>query len=215
MSWKSILSNAALGLLLVCQSAAASQDRAQPLLRDQAAIAALKEGGYVVYLRHGHTDPGRDTRLDHPEDCTRQRNLSAQGVEQSRVMGQAIVALGIPVTTVLASPLCRTRITAELALGTVRLEPELLSYSNMPPRQLNATHAFVRQQLAMPVAKGANVFLVGHSPAFDAATQKLQPPEFQEKRFLGEGDAALIRADGKGGFELVGHIGVNAWIGNH
>jgi phosphohistidine phosphatase SixA len=183
-----------------------------PLLRDQAAIQALKEGGYVVYLRHGHTLPGKDTDLSRLNDCSTQRNLSPQGTEQSRAIATALVRLKIPVTTVAASPFCRTRATAQLALGAAPVEMRLASWTDMPAAQRDATNSFVRIQFATSVAKGANVFLVGHSPPFDAATQQLQPPEFKDKPFLEEGDAALIQANGKGAYALVGHINVKSWI---
>lgn len=204
---------AAIALLVAgCQSSQTATPNAAPLLRDQAAIQALKDGGYVVYLRHGQTLAGKDTdfaRLDH---CDTQRNLSPQGAEQSRAMAAAIARLKLPVTSVAASPFCRTRATAQLALGAAPAEPALASWTDMPTAQRDANNAFVRRQFATLVPSGSNVFLVGHSPPFDAATQPQQPPEFKDKPFLEEGDAALIRADGRGGFRLVGHIGVKSWI---
>jgi phosphohistidine phosphatase SixA len=202
---------ASLLLLAACESAGPERSAATPLLRDQAAIEALKAGGYVVYLRHGETDSGRDSDFDRLDNCVTQRNLSPRGEEQSRQMGATIRRLAIPVTSVAASPFCRTRKTAELAFGSAPLEAALTSYTDMPPTQRDATNGFVRKQFATAVPAGTNLFLVGHSPPFDAATQHLQPPQFKDKVFLKEGDAAVIRADGQGGYALVGHITVKSW----
>lgn len=199
---------AALLLLAACESAG---PKAATLLRDQAAIEALKSGGYVVYLRHGETDSGTDSNFDHLDNCATQRNLSARGQEDSRKMGMMIGRLAIPVTSVATSPFCRTRATAQLVLGSAPIEPALTSYTDMPAAQRDATNGFVRRQFATPVPAGANFFLVGHSPPFDAATQHLQPPQFRDKVFLKEGEAALIRADGQGGYALAGHISVKSW----
>lgn len=197
--------------LAACDAVGPMPAASPPLLRDKAAIETLKAGGYVVYLRHGHTDPGKDSNFDRLDDCATQRNLSARGQEESRMAGAAIKRAAIPVTSVAASPFCRTRATAQLVLGSAPVEAKLTSYTDMPAAQRDASNEFVRRQFATPVAAGANVFLVGHSPPFDAATQQLQPPEFKDKAFLNEGDAAVIRADGRGGYALIGHIGVKSW----
>lgn len=204
-----VIGAAMLLLLAACETPGAG--RPSPLLRDDAAIEALKAGGYVVYLRHGETDSGRDSDFDRLDNCVTQRNLSPRGEEQSRQMGATIRRLAIPVTSVAASPFCRTRKTAELAFGSAPLEAALTSYTDMPPTQRDATNGFVRRQFATAVPAGTNLFLVGHSPPFDAATQHLQPPQFKDKVFLKEGDAAVIRADGRGGYALVGHITVKSW----
>jgi phosphohistidine phosphatase SixA len=195
-----------------CQPSHDAGQNAAPLLRDQAAIEALKDGGYVVYLRHGHTLAGKDSDFTRLDNCDTQRNLSPQGADQSRAMAAAIARLKLPVSSVAVSPFCRTRATAQLALGAAPIEPALASWTDMPATQRDAANSFVRRQFATPVTKRSNVFLVGHSPPFDAATQQLQPSEFKDKPFLEEGDAALIQADGKGGFRLAGHIGVKSWI---
>ena len=53
-------------------------------------VEALREGGYVVYLRHAATDRSKedDPVLD-LDDCATQRNLSEDGRDQSREIGEA------------------------------------------------------------------------------------------------------------------------------
>jgi hypothetical protein len=88
----------------------------------------LRRGGYVLAFRHAatgsETDSGGDLR-----DCSRQRNLSAEGRDQARGIASAFERLGIPVGAVLASPYCRTRETARLAC----VRPPLCSMPTIRP----------------------------------------------------------------------------------
>lgn len=196
-------------LLAACETS--GPERPAALLRDEAAIEALKSGGYVVYVRHGETDSNKDSDLERLENCATQRNLTPRGEEQSRQMGAAIRRLAIPVTSVAASPFCRTRNTAEQAFGSAPLETALTYYGSMPAARLQATHDFVRRQFATMAPAGSNVFLIGHGPPFDVATQRIQRPQMRDRVYLREGDAALVKADGQGGYSLAGHISVKSW----
>src|SRR5258708_31801027 len=85
---------------------------------DPSLLAKLREGGYVLYMRHTSTDFSQnDTSSRSFEDCANQRNLTDKGRDEARAIGQHIKRLRIPVGTVLASPFCRTMETARLAFG--------------------------------------------------------------------------------------------------
>src|SRR5438105_4912691 len=87
-------------------------------------LAALKDGGLILYFRHTSTDFGQnDDQMSGYEDCARQRNLTEKGREEARQIGAAIRRLGIPVGEVLASPFCRTRETAQLMFGRATVSP--------------------------------------------------------------------------------------------
>jgi phosphohistidine phosphatase SixA len=138
---------------------------AAPITAEAAAplIAALREGGLTVYMRHAITDRAQiDTgRLG---DRAGQRNLSAAGRAQATRLGQAIRALGIPIGTVLASPVFRAADTAELAFGAdgYRIEPFLTADDYTPDAALLAANiARTRARLAEQPARG-NDILVGH-----------------------------------------------------
>lgn len=93
---------------------------------EQEIWAALKEGGYVVLIRHAITDPG----IGDPDnfklgDCSTQRNLSAQGRADAKRIGEAFRRQGIPVSEVLSSRWCRCIDTAQLAFGKVTPSPML------------------------------------------------------------------------------------------
>ena len=85
-------------------------------------LARLRSGGLVVMFRHAATDRSDD---DDPEvdldDCTTQRNLTAEGRADARRIGASFRDLRIPVGPVWASPYCRARDTAELAFGGSRV----------------------------------------------------------------------------------------------
>jgi phosphohistidine phosphatase SixA len=86
----------------------------------------LREGGFVLLLRHAQTVPGTG---DPPgftlDDCSTQRNLSDEGREQARRIGARLRKERVPVGRVLTSAWCRCRETARLLeLGPVEhLQP--------------------------------------------------------------------------------------------
>src|SRR5262249_13150370 len=85
---------------------------------DEATITKLKSGGNVHALRHSPTRrEQRDTEGEHFEDRAAQRNLSKDGEAQAAGFGKAIATLGIPIGSVLASPMWRCRDTAQIAFG--------------------------------------------------------------------------------------------------
>lgn len=91
--------------------------------------AAAQPAGRVILLRHARTEPGigdpPDFRLG---DCRTQRNLSAEGREQSRRLGAALKAAGLVPQRVRSSQWCRCIDTAELAFGSAEPWPALNSF---------------------------------------------------------------------------------------
>jgi len=78
-------------------------------------IKALQSGGHIIYMRHGATDhKQKDSKRSDMTDCKSQRNLSAQGIQESKKIAQAIKSLAIPIGKVFSSPYCRTRDTAKI-----------------------------------------------------------------------------------------------------
>lgn len=97
----------------------------------QDAAARLAQGGYLMMIRHARTEPGLG---DPPNfrigDCATQRNLSADGREQSRAIGAMLREAGIRIATVRSSQWCRCRDTAQLAFGDHEPWPALNSFFN-------------------------------------------------------------------------------------
>jgi phosphohistidine phosphatase SixA len=78
-------------------------------------VPMLKQGGYVLVLRHGATD---DSQTDvYPfvfDDMRKQRRLSDQGRKVARDMGSALKTLGISIGQVYSSKLNRAIETGSL-----------------------------------------------------------------------------------------------------
>lgn len=96
-------------LALVAAPAAASLEEA---------LAALKEGGRVLLMRHATTEPGVGDPPDFDlDDWTTQRNLDARGRAEARRLGEAIGAAGIRIDRALSSAWRRCGETAEILLA--------------------------------------------------------------------------------------------------
>ena len=127
-------------------------------------LAALREGGFAIYVRHARTDfSQQDSDLRDLTNCATQRNLSVEGRAQARLIGESIGALAIPIGDVLRSELCRTRETAELAFGRATPTPDLTSFASTgSAAEQRARVEALRRLLATPPAPGTNTVLVGH-----------------------------------------------------
>jgi phosphohistidine phosphatase SixA len=191
----------ALLLALLVPAAALAQSATTPALGGADLLAALRAGGHVVYFRHADTDHSQnDQRMTSVEDCTTQRNLSEQGREHARALGDAIHALGIPIGTVLASPLCRTVETAMLAFGAARKSPAVREGGPLPPGSPGRFPA-LRALLSTPVAPGTNTVVVGHAYPYYTLVGG---------QYLSEGEADVLRPRGAD-FEVVARVGLAQW----
>src|SRR5688500_12582170 len=96
---------------------------AQP---DADLMRQLREGGYVLYLRHASTDMSRnDANMKSYEGCASRRDLTDAGRAEARAIGEHVRRLQIPIGEVLASPFCRTMDTARLAFGRAQATNEV------------------------------------------------------------------------------------------
>jgi phosphohistidine phosphatase SixA len=190
-----------LALALACWSAVAGAADPPPTKAGAALRDALAHGGYVLYFRHAATDFGQsDERMSGYEDCAQQRNLTERGRADARAIGAAIRQLHIPVATVLASPFCRTRETAELIFGHASPDARV---RGGPARTDDAQrYAALRALLSTPVPAGSNTVIVSHGNPFHAVAG---PP------YLAEGEAAVVEPLGAGGFRIVARVPAEGW----
>src|SRR5438067_13704915 len=78
-------------------------------------VPELRKGGYVLFVRHPQTNPDQaDTDPLNLDNVKAQRQLSDEGRQQARALGEAFRALKIPVGKVVASKFYRAREAAEL-----------------------------------------------------------------------------------------------------
>ena len=191
----------ALSLALLAPAAALAQSATTPALGDAELLAALRAGGHILYFRHADTDHSQnDERMTSAEDCTTQRNLSERGREHARALGEAIRALGIPIGTVLASPLCRTVETAMLAFGAAQKAPAVREGGPLPPGSPGRFPA-LRVLLSTPVPPGTNTVVVGHAYPYYTLVGG---------QYLSEGEADVLRPRGAD-FEVLARVGLAQW----
>jgi phosphohistidine phosphatase SixA len=196
MNLKQGVSYAILGIAAatIMHSAAATEIQGQQML------AALKSGGYVVYLRHAITDTAKSDRDPVTfGDCSTQRPLSEPGRSLARSIGETIKTKGIRIDEVLASPYCRAEETAALAFPGAKMKPlPMLAYSlAMPKEQAVKAAAELKSVLAAAPVPGTNTVIVGHTSNLKEAAG-IWPKK--------EGGAVVFHPDGHGGFALVGTI---------
>jgi hypothetical protein len=197
-AWSKILKRIVLGALAasLLSAVAAAALAIREETTEEALIADLRQGGYVVYLRHAQRYKGPPDLLypDSPPaafaDCTHQRNLTPYGMQQAALLGEQLRRAGVMIGLVLAHPECRTRDTAMLAFGRARLDKRLF-YPD-----------FVRHALGVAPRRGTDTILVGGENALR------QIVGFQ----IDPAEMAIFRPDGHGGATLVGLLQLEDWF---
>ena len=127
-------------------------------------IAALRQGGFVLYLVEGSTDQTRADRLPgaDPSECAAQRPLTTEGRHQMVRVGEALRRARIPVGEVRVSPACRSVDAAEAAFGREYVVDERLLYvAAMTTDAKQPLLATLRRWLSAAVAGGTNRLLLG------------------------------------------------------
>jgi phosphohistidine phosphatase SixA len=162
---------------------------------DEALWALLRGGGQVVLLRHAATDMQQRDQMGAPlADCSRQRNLTDDGREDSRLIGEVFRARGLPVGRVLSSAYCRCLDTARLAFG--RAEPWLALQQSLTDKELQAQRAAEIRALAGVPPTGGNLILVSHQSLIRVVTG-IQ---------IAEGELLILTPRGGGVFDIAGRI---------
>ena len=181
---------AAAGVLAVGPLALPQLAQASGLALPEAA-RRLARRPHVLLMRHAITEPGVGDppgyRLD---DCASQRNLSAEGREQSRRIGAALRAAGVALGEVRSSAWCRCRDTAQLAFDRHDVWPALNSFFDdreREPARTAALRAFVAAHAGTVVP-----MMVTHQVNITAATGL----------YTGFGQVVAVPADGSPAFAL-------------
>ena len=179
-------------------------------LKGLAVLAAIRKGGYNLYMRHGAALDGHDaaTLAQMPkwwETCTLQRNLSATGREQARKVGAALRQLNVPIESVKAGQFCRTRDTAhamKLGSGAVEITEDL--NHQMGQRVGFDVGAARFAQLAVAPPAGTNVLMISHTHGSSRAAERVMVQ-------IQEAEIVMYLPDGHGGAEPVARIAAADW----
>jgi phosphohistidine phosphatase len=109
----------------------------------------------LYLVRHG---VAAERGEDYPDDS--KRPLTEDGISRLRKEAKALDALGIKLEHIIASPLVRTRQTADVLAETMKSKPSVSTSDALAPA---GTPASVLQELSRHMRTGT-LALVGHEP---------------------------------------------------
>jgi hypothetical protein len=172
-------------------------------------VSDLKQGGYVIVLRHVATDDRQqDVYPFQFENMAAQRQLSDKGRENARQLGAAFSRLGIPIGDVYTSKLNRAAETGKLVSGKEVMTSAQLTDSGAgsasamarPGGGGNAELGRALCQLANTAPKsGTNTILVTHKTNIGDAFGK----DFGDVQ---EGEASIFKPSPSGEPSLVARV---------
>ena len=165
-------------------------------------VEELKDGGYVIVVRHTATEEGGVDDPTKLEDCEPQRELTDEGRQQARDLGKAIDDLDIPIGQAVASPYCRTKETATLAFGEDQVTTdEVLLPLPGTGKPGNDEAIAAAAELVGQEPEDGNTVLVTHISVIEPVTGAT--PE--------EGGSAVFVPEGDGEFRIVAEIAPGGW----
>ena len=91
-------------------------------------IKELKEGGKLIFIRHAYAPGSGDPQNFNLYDCSTQRNLSKNGREQSKIIGNVFLKNKIDTKNVYSSEWCRCKETASIAFKSYETKKFLNSF---------------------------------------------------------------------------------------
>jgi phosphohistidine phosphatase SixA len=168
-------------------------------------LSELQKGGYVIYFRHTQTEKDyADQVKANVDDCSTQRVLSEDGVQQALEIGDSFAASEVPVGKVTTSEYCRAWTTAALAFGDYEKDSALnfLPFEDYTDEQMEQMKANVTPLLTAVPEDGTNDVIVGHDDIFESATGIYPDPQ---------GMAYVLKPDGNGGFEVMANVLPEEW----
>jgi phosphohistidine phosphatase SixA len=177
--------------------------RTQPL-HGEALVKALRQGGYVIVMRHTSSPreaPNKETA--NADNVKVERQLDETGRTTAIAMGKAVRELKIPIGEVFTSPTYRALETVRYAqLGNPQPRAELGDNGQSMQGGTEAQAVWLRKK-ATEFPKGTNTIMVTHLPNLRGAFPQLGDVE--------DGEALVFGPDGKGGATVVGRIKIEEW----
>lgn len=181
----------------------------QSIYGQSSLISDLRQGGYVIYFRHGTKAKKANPTVQLPESLKNclipNEPLAPTGINQMKKIGADFRQLKIPVGKIYASPVCRCAESAWYGFGQMEIKPELdgiIPEGMTDQTPLNEKLAItMRRKLSTLPAKGTNTILVAHSSNLSALTGIS----------LEEGEAAIFKPNGVGGFSYTERLKPEAW----
>jgi phosphohistidine phosphatase SixA len=161
----------------------------------EALYAAIREGRAIAMMRHAIAPGGGDPSNFRIDDCSTQRNLSQEGRDQAKRIGEAFRANGITQAQVVTSQWCRCVDTAELLeSGKIEELPALNSFfetRDRGPAQTKALREYLMQR-----STTKPLILVTHQVNITALTGE----------FASSGEVIVFSMDDKGEVTVLGSL---------
>jgi len=156
---------------------------------------AVARGGHVLLMRHALAPGGGDPAGFRLDDCATQRNLSSEGQDQARRIGDAFRRAGVTQAQVFSSRWCRCLETGRLlALGQVTPLPALDSFFSNRGREGEQTSKVLSWIKAADLS--TPLVLVTHQVNITALTGV----------FPGSGEIVVARRMPDGELKVVGRL---------
>ena len=95
---------------------------------DEKLVNSLKEGGKLIFIRHAYAPGNGDPKNFSLKNCSSQRNLNQEGIDQSKKIGLFFTQNKIQIDRVLSSEWCRCKDTAKYAFNDYKTFDALNSF---------------------------------------------------------------------------------------
>ena len=177
-----------------------------PALAQPDWVTALRNGGYVLVMRHGATHQDQaDTDPLNLANVTKQRQLNDAGRAKAKEIGAAMKKLGIPVGQVITSQYFRAIETGRLlGFGEPQTTADVAEGGQVVTPIENNRRTTALRKLAATAVPGTNVVVVSHKPNILDAFGK----DWFDIR---EGEISIFKPDGSGGYKLVARVQADEW----
>ena len=170
-----------------------------------AIIKQLREGGYVLFMRHGNSDTSRTDRLPSVDlnDCSTQRPLTEEGRHVAASVGKEIRKAKIPLGEIFSSPMCRAKESAIASFGkNIIIINTLMHTSGMSDKDKAPVLETTRELLSRPVEGKVNRVVVAHAPNLMDIFGYFPTPE---------GTVVIIKPMGGKNFKYIASIAPRQW----
>jgi phosphohistidine phosphatase SixA len=167
-------------------------------------VAALRQGGYVIAIRHARSPqqvPDKSTA--NPDNTKLERQLDETGRTTATAMGKALRDLRIPVGEVMSSPAYRAIETVRLAQWSNVKPVTELGDGGQSMQGIAEAQSLWLQKKVKEAPKSTNTILVTHMPNLSRA--------FPQISGVADGEALIFHPDGRGNAPLVARVKIEEW----
>ncbi len=177
------------------------------VLSGEALTKTLRQGGYVIVMRHA-SSPREvpDKQTANSDNTTPERQLDTTGRTTATAMGKALRELKIPIGDVFTSPTYRALETVRLAQFPAPKPTQELGDNGQSMAGGTEAQAAWLQKIVTQFPSGTNTLVVTHFPNMTRAFP-------QQANGVEDGEALIFGPDGKGGAKVVARVKIEDWPG--